>query len=388
MVSSAAANPLITLISCPGPEAMAGRSMECSVFFHNEGQEDLEFNIPKELQILASSGSNTAVPMTAFSAEEGQQIILPPGSFQKRKYALSVPSELQGVYFFSLAGFPGTGSKIMVRAAEDNQGTEEPASAKVVAKTEKYPDLKSFFPLYQSYTGNFSAHQPLYFLVGTDPKESKFQFSFKYRPINPSSALGQKYEWLTGLHLAYTQISFWDLTAKSLPFEDTSYMPQIMYLSRNILHDSAWIDGLFIDSGFIHESNGRGGDDSRGANTVYVKPIAMFYDETSQLGLSISPSIREYVRVESHNSDLADYRGYFELESAFGKAHSYMLATTFRFAEEGVSFQADLTYPLGRLLHNNFDLFLMAQYSNSLAERLLDYQERNETLRLGFSLVR
>lgn len=194
MASSGAANPLITLISCPGPEATAGRNMECSVYFHNEGREELDLNIPKELDIIASSAGDTTVPMTAFSAEDGEQIILPSGGFQKRKYVLSVPPELQGVYFFSLAGFPGTGSKILIRVANDNQDTEKSTPEKVVAQAERYPDLKSFFPLYQSYTGNFSAHQPLYFLVGTDPEESKFQFSFKYRPINPSSALGQKYE--------------------------------------------------------------------------------------------------------------------------------------------------------------------------------------------------
>jgi phospholipase A1/A2 len=31
--------------------------------------------------------------------------------------------------------------------------------------------------------------------------------------------------------------------------------------------------GFGIQSGFQHESNGKGGEDSRGANYLYVKPI-------------------------------------------------------------------------------------------------------------------
>ena len=65
-----------------------------------------------------------------------------------------------------------------------------------------------------------------------------------------------------------------------------------------------------------------------------------------------------------------------------------MLGSDFRWAEKGASIQLDLTYPLHRFLFGNIDLYLQAQYVNSLAESLLNYKERNEAFRLGFAIVR
>ena len=65
-----------------------------------------------------------------------------------------------------------------------------------------------------------------------------------------------------------------------------------------------------------------------------------------------------------------------------------MLSTNWRFAEKGTSLQADLTYPIHRFLGDNFDLYFQVQYSNSLAESLINYRDRVEALRFGFALVR
>lgn len=72
----------------------------------------------------------------------------------------------------------------------------------------------------------------------------------------------------------------------------------------------------------------------------------------------------------------------------FGKADSFVLGSIFRWAKEGGSIQLDLTYPLNRFLFKNLDLYLQAQYVNSLAESLLDYTERNEAFRFGLAIVR
>ena len=88
------------------------------------------------------------------------------------------------------------------------------------------------------------------------------------------------------------------------------------------------------------------------------------------------------------NPDLADYRGYLELEAKFGKADSFVLTSNLRLAEQGPSFQADVTYPISKLLVENLDLYFMVQYSNSLAESLLNYRERVEAVRIGFAIIR
>jgi hypothetical protein len=45
----------------------------------------------------------------------------------------------------------------------------------------KYKNMDDLFNLYQPYLGAVSAHEPIYFLVGTEPEYSKFQISLKYR---------------------------------------------------------------------------------------------------------------------------------------------------------------------------------------------------------------
>ena len=70
----------------------------------------------------------------------------------------------------------------------------------------------------------FSAHDDTYIITGipssrTDPKQVKFQFSFKF-DLTPN-------EGPCGLFFAYTQRSLWNAYALSSPFEDTSYNPQL-----------------------------------------------------------------------------------------------------------------------------------------------------------------
>ncbi len=146
----------------------------------------------------------------------------------------------------------------------------------VVAPEEKssngsrYPTLDSLFALYQPYLGGIAAYQPMYFLVATDPSKSKFQVSFKYRFFNPESEFADSHPWVKGFHFAYTQTSFWDLKDSSAPFEDTSYKPELFWVSRNLSSADASVKGLFLQSGFQHESNGRGGDTSRSTNFLYI----------------------------------------------------------------------------------------------------------------------
>jgi phospholipase A1 len=267
---------------------------------------------------------------------------------------------------------------------EGSAQAEEAAPARV-----EYPTLDSFFTLYQPYLGNISAYQPIYFLVGTNPAKSKFQFSFRYRFFNPDGPLAQGHPWVNGLHFGYTQTSFWDLKSNSAPFEDTSYKPELFQLTRNLIAGPGVLQGLFIQAGFQHESNGRGEDESRSTNIFYVRPIMIFYRQPSRLGLQFSPRFWVYVDNSSDtNDDLPDYRGYFELETKAGKADSLVASARLRWAKEGGSVQLDLTYPLHQYLSDNVAVYLQAQYVNGLAESLLYYRERTDAFRLGLSFIR
>lgn len=405
-VSSAA--DLTPLLSFEAELIHPGEEVVISAYFHNEGSSVITFEPPYQLQIILERENMRPAQLSAFGlTEEIEPLELLPGNFYKKQYRFTVSPELLGTFQYSVGGYPTLHGLLAVLPApltteiagtesikkEESAATErEPDSLEVPEEPEtgdRYPTLTNLDPLYQSYAANFSIHEPIYFLVGTDPSKSKFQLSFKYRLFNPSGSLSRDYNWLGGIHLAYTQTSYWDLASDSAPFEDTSYKPELLYQSENLHQRPSWLDGLFLQTGVRHESNGRAGDESRSTNTVYFRPIAMFFDQESQLGFSLSPKAWAYFNNEEDtNGDFADYRGYFELETRVGKAHSLMFTTTLRFAAEGTSFETNATFPIHRFFKNNLDLYLQIQYTNSLAENLIDYQERNEALRIGLSLVR
>ncbi|MFZ2631773.1 MAG: phospholipase A [Desulfosalsimonadaceae bacterium] len=252
-----------------------------------------------------------------------------------------------------------------------------------------YQTLDSLFSVYQPYLKNMSAYRPMYFLVGADPEKSKFQFSIKYRIFSATEPEPPGYRWKQNLYIAYTQTSFWNLQASSQPFDDTSYKPEFFFLTPNIYFSKPSGSHLFFQTGCQHESNGRGEDLSRSTNTAYVQPIYIFFHQRTRLGVMMAPRFMAYIANDDDtNPHLSDYRGYVDFELKAGRADRLAMGTHFRMAKKGASVQADLTYPLDKILPNKLNLYIQVQYVNVLAESLLNYTERTRALRFGFAIVR
>ena len=252
-----------------------------------------------------------------------------------------------------------------------------------------YQNIDALFTLYQPYLDNISAYQPIYFLVGTDPAESTFQFSFKYRLFDIDARQSERLGLMNGFHFAYTQTSFWDLAADSLPFEDTSYKPELFFVSPKLGTGFPLNQGLFFQTGIQHESNGQGGDISRSTNFLYAQPIFIDFNPKTTFGFLVAPKVWAYVENDDEsNQDLPDYRGYFELELICGWAESLVVGSNLRWAKEGGSIQLDLTYPIHRIIKGISGAYLQVQYVNALAESLINYDERTEAVRIGLSIIR
>ncbi len=372
-----------TLIVPPAETPRAGYSMVFFVYFSNPEDVPLSVDVPKSMTCRISAGDKT-VEAAAHAVRDtaAKTMIICPGCFKKIQYSLEIPSLIGGTVSMEIPRFNSAHTMFAVQ-------TGSPLKKSTAGKTEskKYPTIDSLFELYQPYIKNLSAYHPMYFLVGADPKQSKFQISFKYRLFDINSMLVQTHPWAKGFHLAYTQTSFWDLRSASQPFEDTSYKPEFFFLSPNL--KVPWATGLFIKTGFQHESNGRGGELSRSTNFLYVKPIYIHYWPKHKLGLLISPKIWTYlINDDVNNLDLNDYRGYFELEIKAGQADGFVLGSQFRYAKEGGSVELNLTYPLSQYVFKNLNLYFQIQYVNALAESLLNFRDRTEALRLGFAIVR
>lgn len=258
-----------------------------------------------------------------------------------------------------------------------------------VATTEAYENLDTLSSLYQPYLANIGPYKPIYFLYGADPAESRFQISLKYQLLGAQCPLNKSCEWMRGVHLGYTQTSSWNLDSDSSPFEDTSYQPEIFFLSDNTKARPGWLDGLFYQGGMQHESNGRAGIESRSTNYFYFAPSVILYNETNRLGIQVTPKVVSFFNnSDDENPDIDKYRGNFELEVKTGRAESLVFGANFRFAQKGVSTQLDLTYPLSMGFLKNLEFYLHMQYANSLAETLINYTERTEAFRFGIAIVR
>lgn len=249
--------------------------------------------------------------------------------------------------------------------------------------------LDALFSINQPYLKNLSAYRPMYFLVGTDPEKSKFQFSIKYRIFSLDTPEPEEYRWKQNLYIAYTQTSFWNLQASSQPFDDTSYKPEFFFLTRNFYFKKPSGSRLFFQTGYQHESNGQGEDLSRSTNTLYVQPIYVFYHSRTRLGVMISPRLMTYIVNDDDNTrNLSDYRGYADFEIKAGRADRLTMGTHLRAAKKGASVEVDLTYPLDKILSNKLNIYIQAQYVNALAESLMNYTKRTRAVRLGFAIVR
>ncbi|WP_300465434.1 phospholipase A [Desulfobacula sp.] len=385
---SSADDGVTTLLRFPQLNIRAGQPVLLKAYFHNESPKATEFTFPDSLSLRIQDVGGTTILVTAVETDTSAAAVLRPGEFLTKEYRVVLPALFQGTTEISAVDSPKTAVLINILREGSSPG-QMLAGSEQETGNDEYPSLESLFSLYQPYAVNFSAYKPMYFLVGTDPEKSKFQISFKYRPFNPAGSLSQRFPGLSGLNFAYTQTSFWDLASSSAPFEDTSYKPELFFLTKNWSTRPKWMQGLFVQSGFQHESNGRGGEFSRSTNTAYINPTLIFFDADSELGLQISPKLSAYFNNDNDtNPDLADYRGNVSLEVKFGKADGIVSSTQLRFAEQGLSVQTDLSYPLSKLLKNNFDLFFQIQYCNMLAESLINYKARDQSMRIGFSIVR
>jgi outer membrane phospholipase A len=244
-------------------------------------------------------------------------------------------------------------------------------------------------PIAEHTPQRFSAHEPIYFVVGDRPS-ARFQFSFKYQFIDPESQWGAKHPFISSLRFAYTQTSLWDLAASSQPFTDSSYKPELFF-SIDKLDGVSFFDTkqVGLQAGFAHESNGRDGDDSRGINTLFVEPV-LFWGEEKDFHLRVKPKVYVYVSDNEGNKDIADYRGFVDMRVIVGKVDGFELSAMGRLGRDfdKGSLQLDATYPLQALGQGTFDLYLQGQFFTGYGESLLTYNQYTQSLRFGIGLSR
>jgi phospholipase A1 len=243
-----------------------------------------------------------------------------------------------------------------------------------------------------NYDIGLSAYDPVYFIAGNNGKETaKFQVSFKYQVFHSEGWFSRNLRAPTGLYLAYTQTSLWDLDELSSPFRDTSYRPRVFYLresDRNRGRHWLWD----FEGGFVHESNGKADPESRGYNALYVKPTLSYYLNATRR-FYVAPQVNSYTK-ETENPDIADYRGHVDLTLGYGSGNrnqnDWSAWTTIRRGDVSGrgSVEFNVAAPLRRLSGDRINGWILMQYFNGYGESLIDYNvSHNAQFRIGIGLL-
>lgn len=350
----------------------------------------IEQTVPATLDL---NGTTAGVILTRSAAQH--KVTIPPSGFVKIRYSFRPPADAAPTQMaiLTVPGWAADGIAFRVDRAvpEQSLAESERSTTRVLpAGQQSVPSapVAASADRGNAFLANLSAYEPIYavFGSGTDT-DGRLQLSFKFQLFGRSLAEGGDHKWIDGIHFGYTQRMYWDLGGQSSPFRNIDFMPELFYLvPARQLTDRLALGG---QAGFRHESNGRDGPASRSLNTVYIQPVA-----TLQVGgdwtLTLGPRIWLYAGSLSDNPDISRYRGHTGLTAEIGQANGLRIRTTSRinFDTGKGAIDADVSYPLNRIIAHNLNLYLFGQAFAGYGENLLDYDRRVTRLRFGIGIVR
>lgn len=372
----------LTLIP-PAESVEAGTPVSISVIGFNPTDQTAPLPTPFILHGTLLNGEHS-IPVE-LRTDDPRSITIEPGGFARRDYRFLLPAELSGRIILEITPIESTTMRTVLVARDAIALDQNRSSSSASAIIGGAPVSAT---LDRTFWNHFSPHEAIYFLYGADAPGSKFQLSFKYRlrAFHDEDGAPPK----RTAQFGYTQRSLWDIEGDSSPFYDTSYLPSLFYESltpttSTLIPGMTWIG---FQTGYQHESNGQNAPDSRSLNTLFFRRGAM-WGTSDDWHLIVSPKLFVYVGGLSDNPDLTDYRGYAEWMVVLAKGKGAALTYIGRAGKslDHFSTQFDLTFPI-RIKFLDFATYFTLQYFNGYGESLRAYDQRTESLRAGFSLVR
>ncbi|MCI6988660.1 MAG: phospholipase A [Campylobacter sp.] len=219
-------------------------------------------------------------------------------------------------------------------------------------------------------------YEPMYFAYSYDindksdrkSNETKFQISFKKPIIEDLLGFDEMY------YFGYTQTSWWQVTEDSSPFRETNYRPEIFV---DVPTDYGYMDKVTL--GFLHESNGEDGIESRSWNKVYAGLNFKFGN------FEINPRIWHSFGLDKYNENIRNYMGYGDLKlkyKLYKHEFSALLRNNFNFDDNHGAFEFVWMYPI----YNGFNIY--AQYFTGYGESLADYDKSVDKISIGVAITK
>lgn len=243
------------------------------------------------------------------------------------------------------------------------------------------------------------AHKPNYMLVGAYNSEGWSDYSSEqfpgvitsYKEIEAQFQVSIKAPLWIGLfndradlYAAYTNRSFWQVYdhIDSEPFRETNHEPEVWLQFRN-----DWkvfgVTNSVNSVGLVHQSNGRGGDLSRGWNRMYGE----FVFERNHWVVGVKPWIWLIAdKLDSDNPDIEDYMGHGELRLAYAN-NGHTISAMFRNQlESGFDRGAvELSWSIPVFDYPYLKAYI--QYFNGYGESLIDYNQKVNRIGIGISVT-
>ena len=208
-----------------------------------------------------------------------------------------------------------------------------------------------------------------------DDTEAQFQVSIK-TPL--AIGLFDTFD----IYAAYTNRSFWQVYTDDLsaPYRETNHEPEI-WAQFNPNWEFHGFTNTANMVGFVHQSNGQGGNLSRSWNRIY----ANFVVEKDNLALAFKPWYR-IPDDDDDNPDIKDYMGNYELRGAYKWGKNVFSVMSRNNLQSGFSkgaVELSWSFPLWSYPYMKGYI----QYFNGYGESLLDYNQYTNQIGIGFALT-
>jgi phospholipase A1 len=182
------------------------------------------------------------------------------------------------------------------------------------------------------------------------------------------------------LWVAYTQESHWQAYNHviSAPFRETDYEPET-FLVFPTQFQLFGFNARFVSVGAVHQSNGESDPLSRSWNRIYAD-LGL---ERGNFSLMIKPwwRIPESASTDD-NPDITKYIGQGEMQGIY-RFDKSLVSVTLRDnlrADNHGSVRVDYVFPIYKKLNG------YVQFFSGYGESLIDYNSRQDTIGVGFSV--
>jgi len=216
---------------------------------------------------------------------------------------------------------------------------------------------------------------------GRKSVETEFQISIKKKLLSNFLGLNER------LYFGYTQRSFWQTTKKSSPFRETNYMPEFFVVFPYV-NKITYLNSYKI--GLLHQSNGRGGLNSRSWNRLYLQGFFKYKKITIVPRVWYRlPERKKRYPLDANgddNPDIWNYMGYGDLKIIYPyKKHrfSFIFRDNLRSHNNKGAIKFKWTFPLFK-----DGIYGYIQLFNGYGESLIDYNKQNSKIGIGFAITR